>query len=95
MKANFILAGIASLAVLVLADSCTPGLTYCGHSLILKGDYQGRIVQALSCAGIEEVDSGHSALYVCEGGPGGVIYYTKSCAQGTCVDAGSGQNDHC
>ncbi|KAJ6586075.1 hypothetical protein B0H19DRAFT_925702 [Mycena capillaripes] len=95
MKTVHILMAIASLASLTLADNCTPGLTYCGSSLIKKGNYQAQIDQALFSAGVVEVDSGHSALFFCEGGSGGVISYRKSCAVGKCVDAGKGKDDHC
>ncbi|KAJ7116882.1 hypothetical protein C8R44DRAFT_627391 [Mycena epipterygia] len=95
MKTAYILAGLASLAALTSASNCTPGLTYCGSGLISKGNYQGQIDQALFCAGVVEVDSGHSSLFFCEGGAEGVVSYVTSCAVGKCIDGGSGKNDHC
>ncbi|KAJ7182436.1 hypothetical protein C8R43DRAFT_1054372 [Mycena crocata] len=95
MKQTTGLTAIVFAATLALANNCTPGLTYCGSSLIKKGNYQAQIDQALADAGVREVDSGHSSLFHCEGGPNGVISYVASCDVGKCVDAGKGQDDHC
>ncbi|KAJ7471624.1 hypothetical protein B0H11DRAFT_2237182 [Mycena galericulata] len=92
---QYLLAGIACFATIAHASNCNPGLTYCGSSLISKGNYQGQIDQALFCAGVVEVDSGHSSLFFCEGGDEGVISYVGQCAVGKCVDGGSGVSDHC
>ncbi|KAJ6459270.1 hypothetical protein C8R45DRAFT_879847 [Mycena sanguinolenta] len=95
MKSFFALVALASLAGIALADNCTPGLDYCGYSLISKGNYQGQIDQALLCAGVSEEDSGHSALFACLGGPSGLVTYRRSCEVGRCIDGGSGLSDHC
>ncbi|KAJ7741073.1 hypothetical protein B0H16DRAFT_1728711 [Mycena metata] len=98
MKAAYILAGITSLATLVLARNCTPGLIYCGSTLtaIATGNaYQDQIDHAPFAARVVEVDKGQSDLFFCQGGASGVISYVASCAVGQCVDGGSGKNDHC
>ncbi|KIM41489.1 hypothetical protein M413DRAFT_27828 [Hebeloma cylindrosporum] len=84
-----------AFAGFALARNCTPGLRYCGSTLLDIGNYQGQIDQALADAGVQEVDNGKSALFFCQGGDNGVIQFIRECTVGQCVDAGTGNDDHC
>ncbi|KIM92218.1 hypothetical protein PILCRDRAFT_115522 [Piloderma croceum F 1598] len=95
MKSFATLMAMVALAGCALADNCTPGLNYCGSSLLKKGNYQAQIDQALADAGVQEVDNGESALFACEGGSNGVIKFLQECTVGECVDAGTGRSDYC
>ena len=78
----------------VLARNCTPGLNYCGRSLLNIGKYQPQIDQALADAGAGEANGGADDLFYCVGGTNGVIRYVRYCSNG-CHDAGSGASDYC
>jgi len=84
-----------AFASCALANNCTPGLDYCGLTLLHKGNYQAQIDQAIADAGVPEVDNGKSALFFCEGGDNGVIKFIEECTVGKCVDAGTGESDYC
>lgn len=102
-----------------MAGNCTPGLNYCGstlmdigkqntstvidtgmqtsranHVFLVKGHYQSQIDQAISDAGVPELDNGHESLFHCIGGDNGVISYLGDCPNG-CHDAGHGNSDYC
>ncbi|KAG6235390.1 hypothetical protein E4U47_005731 [Claviceps purpurea] len=82
--ANILSILIATLAVVspvVQAGGCTPGLTYCGHTLKTYG-YPG--AQSL----------GSDTLYQCQSD--GSVKQLKTCSFGMiCADAGGGNNDFC
>ncbi|KAG6017132.1 hypothetical protein E4U54_008246 [Claviceps lovelessii] len=42
-----LMAALAAIAPVVEAGNCTPGLYYCGHTLMRYGDYDQRIINAL------------------------------------------------
>ncbi|KAL1985853.1 hypothetical protein VTN96DRAFT_7345 [Rasamsonia emersonii] len=82
------------LAIGAMARNCTPGLNYCGSTLLDIGHYQSQIDQAIADAGVPEVDNGRESLFHCIGGDNGVIKYLGDCPNG-CHDAGAGNSDYC
>ncbi|KAJ7506150.1 hypothetical protein B0H11DRAFT_2220065 [Mycena galericulata] len=86
-----------SLLVLVTgaaARNCTPGLNYCGRTLLEIGKYQPQIDQALADAYQSESDGGADDLFSCVGGPNGVISFIKFCDNG-CDTKPAGVSDVC
>ncbi|KAJ7476447.1 hypothetical protein FB451DRAFT_1087230 [Mycena latifolia] len=87
----------ASLLVLVtsvVARNCTPGLNYCGRTLLEIGKYQPQIDQALADAHQGEADGGADDLFGCAGGPNGVITFIRFCNNG-CKTEPTGVSDVC
>ncbi|KAG6214941.1 hypothetical protein E4U34_005905 [Claviceps purpurea] len=82
--ANILSILIATLAVVspvVQAGACTPGLTYCGHTLMTYG-YPG--AQNLN----------YKTLYRCLSG--GSVEILNTCSWGMrCMDGGGGKDDFC
>ncbi|KAG6192186.1 hypothetical protein E4U10_004318 [Claviceps purpurea] len=82
--ANILSILIATLAVVspvVQAGGCTPGLTYCGHTLMTYG-----------YSGAESLN--YKTLYRCQSG--GIVQKLEKCPWGThCVDGGGGKDDFC
>ncbi|KAJ8058578.1 hypothetical protein OCU04_012755 [Sclerotinia nivalis] len=83
-----------TLTTNTLARNCTPGLNYCGRTLLSIGKYQPQIDQSLADAGVGEADGGADDLFHCVGGSNGVISFLKYCVNG-CKDEGSGVSDVC
>ncbi|KAG6189319.1 hypothetical protein E4U10_005004 [Claviceps purpurea] len=78
---SILIATLAVVSPVVQARGCTPGLTYCGHTLMTYG-YSG--AQSL----------GSGTLYRCQSG--GSVTELKTCSFGTvCVDGGGGNDDFC
>ncbi|KAF9891197.1 hypothetical protein FE257_004761 [Aspergillus nanangensis] len=77
------------------AYRCNEGLTYCGTSLIKKGDYRADIVAALQRAG-KPTDSSYIlySRFLCTADEDFLIWIDK-CADGGCKDNGSGKDDTC
>ncbi|KAF3017070.1 hypothetical protein E8E14_006212 [Neopestalotiopsis sp. 37M] len=77
-----------------MARNCTPGLNYCGSTLLDIGDYQPQIDQALADAGEGNDNHARDYLFHCAGGDNGVIEFLQRCEHG-CKDAGGGVSDRC
>ncbi|KAI0970810.1 hypothetical protein F4678DRAFT_479698 [Xylaria arbuscula] len=89
------IAPLASLlCTLAVADNCKPGINYCGHSLLKKGNYQAQIDQCLYDNNQNEPDYGHDDLFHCVGGSNGVIAFIQNCGNG-CQEADTNQSDFC
>ncbi|KIM41485.1 hypothetical protein M413DRAFT_27825 [Hebeloma cylindrosporum] len=95
MKSLSISIGMFAFVNCALARNCTPGLSYCGSSLLTIGNYQGQIDQVLSDYAIKEVDNGKSVLFYCIGGNTGVLQFVKDCGVGNCLSGGSAKSDGC
>ncbi|KAG6285375.1 hypothetical protein E4U09_007342 [Claviceps aff. purpurea] len=82
--ANILSILIATLAVVspvVQAGGCTPGLTYCGHTLMTYG-----------YSGAESLN--YKTLYRCQSS--GIVQKLEKCSWSTrCVDGGGGKDDFC
>ncbi|PYI18678.1 hypothetical protein BO86DRAFT_374820 [Aspergillus japonicus CBS 114.51] len=94
MKTSTILAilGAASCAV---AIRCTQGMTYCGTSLVKKGNYAQDMQTALQREGI--APTSHQlldSLYLCTADEDYLIYRT-TCRRGACQDNGVSRDDTC
>ncbi|KFZ04216.1 hypothetical protein V502_10319 [Pseudogymnoascus sp. VKM F-4520 (FW-2644)] len=90
---------LAVFATSAIADNCTPGLNYCGKTLMavsspFLGKYQPQIDQAVYDAGRQLLNNGYGDLFYCVGGNNGVIQWKAFCSKG-CVDAGRGDSDYC
>ncbi|KFY21536.1 hypothetical protein V493_07329 [Pseudogymnoascus sp. VKM F-4281 (FW-2241)] len=85
---------LAVLATGAIAENCTPGLNYCGKTLLAVGKYQPQIDQAVYGAGKQLLNYGKGDLFYCVGGDNGVIRWKAHCGKG-CVDGGRGDNDYC
>ncbi|PPQ83531.1 hypothetical protein CVT26_004299 [Gymnopilus dilepis] len=90
----------AAIASVVKADNCTPGLVYCGHSLISKGNYRAQLDQVYQdVKGITvtstDGDVWNGDLFSCDGGRSGTVTWLQSCANGVCDDNGNGKSDTC
>ncbi|KZP21001.1 hypothetical protein FIBSPDRAFT_826391 [Athelia psychrophila] len=94
MKSTVIAAAVALLfASCVVARNCTPGLNYCGQTLVNIGRYQQQINQALSDADQTKINNGLGDLFHCVGGNNGDINWVQHC--GKCTDGGAGSSDYC
>ncbi|KAL0933710.1 uncharacterized protein CTRU02_210509 [Colletotrichum truncatum] len=95
LKSTLVSIALLAVAPLVAADNCTPGLRYCGSTLLKKGKYTDQINQALMVAG-QATDYNHIqySLFDCLGGSSGAIKYITWCG-GSCKDNGSGKSDAC
>ncbi|RAL12408.1 uncharacterized protein BO97DRAFT_424496 [Aspergillus homomorphus CBS 101889] len=94
MRTSTILAilGAASCAV---AIRCTQGLTYCGTSLVKKGNYTKDMQNALQREG--RVSSSHNmldSLYLCTADEDFLIW-RNTCRRGACQDNGVDRDDVC
>ncbi|PYH45977.1 uncharacterized protein BP01DRAFT_356173 [Aspergillus saccharolyticus JOP 1030-1] len=94
MKTSTILAilGAASCAV---AIRCTQGLTYCGTSLVKKGNYTRDMQNALQRESIST--SSHDlldSLYLCTIDEDYLIW-RQTCRRGACQDNGTNRDDTC
>ncbi|PYH75811.1 hypothetical protein BO82DRAFT_437144 [Aspergillus uvarum CBS 121591] len=94
MKTSVILAilGAASCAV---AIRCSQGMTYCGTSLVKKGNYAQDIQTALQREGI--APTSHQlldSLYLCTADEDYLIYRT-TCRRDACQDNGVSRDDTC
>ncbi|OJJ94904.1 hypothetical protein ASPACDRAFT_127831 [Aspergillus aculeatus ATCC 16872] len=94
MKTSTILAtlGAASCAV---AIRCTQGMTYCGTSLVKKGNYTQDMQTGLQREGI--APSAHQlldSLYLCTTDEDYLIY-RATCRRGACQDNGVNRDDTC
>ncbi|KAJ6475379.1 hypothetical protein C8R45DRAFT_1009964 [Mycena sanguinolenta] len=81
MKSTIFVA-LLVLATGAIARNCTPGLNYCGRTLLDIGKYQPQIDQALHDAHAGEANHGNDDLFHCVGGDSGVITFIKYCANG-------------
>ncbi|KAH6663504.1 hypothetical protein B0J14DRAFT_707061 [Halenospora varia] len=87
---------LAIMAIGAIARNCTPGLNYCGATLLDVGKYQPQIDQAIHDAGQLEENFGKEDLFHCAspGGPSGVINWLHHCGAG-CSNNGRGNHDTC
>ncbi|KAJ6527067.1 hypothetical protein B0H19DRAFT_1084119 [Mycena capillaripes] len=95
MKFTTIFVAVAlTSATHTMADNCQRGLSYCGRTLLHKGNYADQIEAAVCKA---HTNPGHmlDTLFYCIGGSNGDIEVIKDCAPGRCVDAGSDKSDIC
>ncbi|KAJ6490043.1 hypothetical protein C8R45DRAFT_1097005 [Mycena sanguinolenta] len=67
MKSTIFMA-LLVLTTGAIARNCTPGLDYCGRTLLDIGKYQPQIDQALHDAGAGEANGGADDLFHCVGG---------------------------
>ncbi|OBT72001.1 hypothetical protein VF21_08589 [Pseudogymnoascus sp. 05NY08] len=94
MKFTLVATVLAMFATSAIADNCTPGLNYCGKTLMAVGKYQAQIDQAVYDRGQQLLNNGLGDLFHCVGGDNGVIQWISHCCNG-CVDAGRGHSDYC
>ena len=94
MKISTTLAVIVFAFYGVQARNCTPGLNYCGHTLLSIGKYAPQIDQCLHDNGKPSGTDGRHVLFYCAGGPNGNIKYLRTC-RNACADGGAGRNDFC
>ncbi|TFK32963.1 hypothetical protein BDQ12DRAFT_728174 [Crucibulum laeve] len=102
---------IDSLIILAVASStafasnCTPGLNYCGSTLLYIGDYSDQISQHLHdisgqpgspFIGVND-NPYDNILFECIGGSAGIIKFKEECDSSgkTCNNGGGGKNDFC
>ncbi|KAJ6585994.1 hypothetical protein B0H19DRAFT_1060168 [Mycena capillaripes] len=81
-SATVLLGSVLVLVTGTAARNCTPGLNYCGRTLLEIGKYQPQIDQALADAGQGEADGGADDLFSCVGGSNGVISFIQFCNNG-------------
>ncbi|KFY25952.1 hypothetical protein V491_01539 [Pseudogymnoascus sp. VKM F-3775] len=93
MQFSLIATVLAVFATGAIADNCTPGLEYCGKTLLSVGKYQEQIDQAVYDAKQQLLDNGKGDLFYCIGGDNGVIQWKAHCTE--CIDAGHGKSDFC
>ncbi|KAJ7261113.1 hypothetical protein C8J57DRAFT_1719866 [Mycena rebaudengoi] len=93
MKFTAILVALGS-ASFVVAKNCTPGLQYCGRTLLCIGNYIEQMDAAVKKA---KIDPNHvlDTLYYRVGGTNGDIRVIKDCGAGACIDGGEGNSDRC
>ncbi|KAG5915956.1 hypothetical protein E4U42_007866 [Claviceps africana] len=91
--ASIVIAALAAVAPLAEAGNCTPGLKYCGHTLLAYGNYESRIYQALGHGPSSWNNEEQRSLFNCVG-PNGEIQLERTCAK-LCIDQGLGQSDKC
>ncbi|RAK77732.1 uncharacterized protein BO72DRAFT_495666 [Aspergillus fijiensis CBS 313.89] len=94
MKTSTILA-ILDAASCAVAIRCTQGMTYCGTSLVKKGNYTQDMQTALQREGI--APSSHQlldSLYLCTADEDYLIY-RATCRRGVCQDNGVNRDDIC
>ncbi|KAG6186946.1 hypothetical protein E4U27_008202 [Claviceps purpurea] len=84
-------AAIMAITPVAQAGGCTPGLTYCGRTLLEYGYDDAKILEAARAAGMP-VQYTYLSLYTCHSG--GVIEYKQPCGD-SCVDGGGGSDDYC
>ncbi|KAL6699580.1 hypothetical protein J3F84DRAFT_344918 [Trichoderma pleuroticola] len=86
---------ILAVASSAAAEACHPGLTYCGESLLTKGNYHEQINEALEREGIP-TDSHHvlDSLFFCTDDEDYVVF-KATCKPDRCQDAGLGNSDYC
>ncbi|KAG6072742.1 hypothetical protein E4U16_005140 [Claviceps sp. LM84 group G4] len=70
---------------------CTPGLLYCGNTLVQRGYDRAKIIKAAKAAKVHELYYFH-ALFTCNAKRG--VTYEEPCLF-DCVDGGRGNNDTC
>jgi len=87
------------VSTVIAEDYCTPGLYYCGNSLLTKNYdfYYGKITGALRAAKKPTAESAgyfHGARYFC--GPNDDIKFNEACnLPNVCYDLGQGKDDQC
>ncbi|KAN0087361.1 hypothetical protein V8E54_001049 [Elaphomyces granulatus] len=91
LSSVFVVLAISSGA---FADNCRQGLTYCGSSLLKKGNYDLDIRLSLQAAG-KPTDGHHinDSLFVCLTGDD--LSWTATCRPQDCLDNGAGRDDSC
>ncbi|OBT65214.1 hypothetical protein VE03_04687 [Pseudogymnoascus sp. 23342-1-I1] len=94
MQLQFIAAALAVFTTGAIAGNCTPGLYYCGRTLMTVGKYQPQIDQAIYDAGKQLLDNGNEDLFYCIGNDNGLIKWSAYCSAG-CFNAGHGKSDYC
>ncbi|KAG5928821.1 hypothetical protein E4U53_002579 [Claviceps sorghi] len=88
-----VIAALAAVSPLAEAGNCTPGLKYCGHTLLAYGDYSARIYAALGHGPYIVDNEEQRTLFTCVG-PNGEIQVDKICSR-MCFDKGAGRSDEC
>ncbi|KAG6297245.1 hypothetical protein E4U09_001434 [Claviceps aff. purpurea] len=73
------------------AWDCTPGLLYCGDTLVRNGYDVAKITEAAKAANVNELYY-YQALFTCNADGG--ITYEEACLF-ECVDGGRGENGSC
>ncbi|PMD60383.1 uncharacterized protein K444DRAFT_560923 [Hyaloscypha bicolor E] len=85
---------IIALATAAVARNCTPGLKYCGRTLLDIGNYADQIAQALADSNKGDSNGGRDDLFNCIGGSSGVIKFESICSNG-CATEPAGVSDKC
>ncbi|ATZ55577.1 hypothetical protein BCIN_12g01600 [Botrytis cinerea B05.10] len=80
----------------VIAENCQQGWKYCGHDLLVNGDYHNNIQQALVNAKLP-YDDRHMLYTLFECGENGLLVGKATACSSACVSLGkgSGKNDYC
>ncbi|KAG6078070.1 hypothetical protein E4U30_004555 [Claviceps sp. LM220 group G6] len=88
---SFIVAVIVAVTHVAQAADCTPGLLYCGDTLLHRPYDSSKILQAIQDAGLA-VGYWQNILIQCN--PDESITALKVC-DGLCANGGEGNSDYC
>ncbi|KAI0192805.1 hypothetical protein F4808DRAFT_442580 [Astrocystis sublimbata] len=93
MQTSFAIITLLSVAGSAIADSCKQGGTYCGQSLLNRGNYHDHIVAVLTADG-QPTDDAHitNSQFTC--GSNGDITFIQFCQNG-CNGVGNNDADTC
>ncbi len=74
----------------VIERNCTPGVYYCGKTLMAISEYKALIIRAIDSS---DTNGWENMLFKCLNSSTGEIQLAQKCDN--CVGGGAGQNDYC